>query len=270
MASATSQSTQTISRAIDIVKHKRHGDIDPAVTTFLERTIDAIWQRVKAQPSTYLFTRDEFAVFTLYRDRFGGNEIAQQAVRRFWEHQDASEAAGANRVSVHLCPSVSRERSGRVDPANSLGISPEETLPGRSTFAWGVLACDRCYISRIICDRIQPVCTTCRRAGWDLSCTYNQRKKDGHLAELIENKKLMNDAVNMPDNNLERRSPVMESRDRSIERQKQQMSPTGKVDERHLKSVDPTRMHVTNGEVFNTVNSLKLYIEYLTSEAWDW
>ena len=80
---ASSTSDLTLPKALEIAKQNQHGDIDPAVTVFLGQSIDAIWQRVQAQPSTYVFSTEEFAAFSYYRGVFGDNEIAQQALRRF-------------------------------------------------------------------------------------------------------------------------------------------------------------------------------------------
>ena len=181
MAGTTSQ--LTISKAIEIARQNQHGDIDPAVTTFLEQTIDAIWQRVKAQPSAYLFTKEEFAVFTYYRGRFYGIAIAQQAVRRFWEHRDSSQPASAKGVAVYL-PSFTgdsvvlqedlmREHDGQNCLAKPMSRALEKTVPKRSSFV-----CQRCHTRRVRCDKKKPFCSPCGRAGRETECTYDMQIKD--------------------------------------------------------------------------------------------
>lgn len=306
MAGATSQ--LTISKAIEIAYQNKHNHIDPALATFLDQTIDGIWQRVKAQPSTYLFTREEFAVFTYYRSRFDDNEIAQQAVRRFWELQVSSQPTGAMSADMYLPPlegdpklwheQVFREHPERLPLANSISVAPEKTASERLT-----LACQGCRKRRIRCDKKRPVCTSCWVRDITSECYYHGRIKDERLAgpnanadesngfrlktprsisfrrrkvaadqiKEIEAKKFIEESeVKTPEDNLKKQSHIVESRDSSFERQKQQTSAIGEVDNGHLETADTSRMHATNGEEFTLVNSIKLYVESLTGEAWDW
>lgn len=305
MAGATSQFT--LSTAVEIARQNQHGDIDPAVTTFLEQTIDALWQRVKAQPSTYLFTKEEFAVFTYYRDRFRGKPTAQQAVRRFWEHQDSSQTAGAKSAAVYF-PSEGDSIFSQEDfvkghfrqlsLANSISIAPEKTVSKNS-----IHPCQKCSTRRIKCDRKQPVCTACERLDWAVECTYNEpeqlKRAAGpnhntdesntfHLktrrSTVPSNPKVNADQFNknedgktmikdlevkMPKNNLKRRFQIGDEW-YTVERLEQQMSPIREGDEGHVKTANTSRMHVMSGEEYNIINSTKLYVEYLTGEAWDW
>ena len=79
--------TLTYQRAVDIARNTE-GDLDPAVNNYLEQAMDAIWQRVISDPDNYVFTRDEFAVFNCFHERFEGQVIAQQAVYRYWRSQE--------------------------------------------------------------------------------------------------------------------------------------------------------------------------------------
>ena len=93
----TSTSQLTVARALEIVRNNEEGQVHPSVTAVLEKAIGDIWRRVQAQPTTYIMSRDEFAVFNYYRNRFKDSQIAQQAVARFWNHfrGDASQVNGS-------------------------------------------------------------------------------------------------------------------------------------------------------------------------------
>ena len=57
-------------------------------------------------------------------------------------------------------------------------------------------------------------------------------------------------------------------------RQDESTRPTWKADPGHLKSVESVMsrlcVHVSNGEEYSFVNSMKLWVQSLTGEAWDW
>ncbi|KAK5163748.1 uncharacterized protein LTR77_010421 [Saxophila tyrrhenica] len=71
----------TYQRAIDIARNTE-GELDPTVNNYLEGAITDIWNRVNEQQSTYVLTKDEFAVFNYYIRRFEGSPIAEQAIDR--------------------------------------------------------------------------------------------------------------------------------------------------------------------------------------------
>lgn len=85
MGGHTSDS-MTVANALEMAKENQNGQIPPGVTQMLERNIGDIWRRIQAQPSTYVMSEEEFAVFTYYRSRYDNNAVAQQAVARFWNH----------------------------------------------------------------------------------------------------------------------------------------------------------------------------------------
>lgn len=98
----SSSNTQlTVAKALEVAKENQNGQIPPAVTTLLERNISDIWRRIQGQPSTYVMTKEQFAVFNYYRSRYDNNAVAQQAVARFWNHfkGDASNIDGARSTS---------------------------------------------------------------------------------------------------------------------------------------------------------------------------
>jgi hypothetical protein len=75
--------TLTYQRAIDIARNTE-GDLDPTVNSYLEGAITEIWDRINEQQSTYILTKDEFAVFNYYIRRFEGSPVAEQAIDRYW------------------------------------------------------------------------------------------------------------------------------------------------------------------------------------------
>ena len=98
---ASTRSQLTVPEALNIVKRYEHGEIDeatidPAVTKFLARAADDIWRRIQAQPSSYVLTREEFAVFTYYRDGFEDDKNVQQAIVRFWNQSDVDYRKSKN------------------------------------------------------------------------------------------------------------------------------------------------------------------------------
>ncbi|KAL8828950.1 MAG: hypothetical protein Q9191_002298 [Dirinaria sp. TL-2023a] len=94
-ASASSQLTPM--RALEIVRNNEEGQVHPSVTAVLEKAVAEIWRKIQAQPTSYTMSRDEFAVFNFYRNRFKDSQVAQQAVARFWNHfrGDATQLNGS-------------------------------------------------------------------------------------------------------------------------------------------------------------------------------
>lgn len=72
-------------RAVDIARNTE-GDLDPAVSAYLETALSEIWSRITMEPENYIMSKDEFAVFNFYRGRFEENEVAEAAVARYWAH----------------------------------------------------------------------------------------------------------------------------------------------------------------------------------------
>jgi len=78
-------------RAVDIARNTE-GELDPNVKDYLENVLGNIWSRVQLHPDSYILTKDEFAVFNFYRQRFGDAPEAQAAVSRYWQHTQAEPA----------------------------------------------------------------------------------------------------------------------------------------------------------------------------------
>lgn len=78
----------TYQRALDLARNAE-GDLDPNVSQYLEKALDDIWANITAQPDSYVLSKDEFAVFNFYAQRFEGQSAAQRAIDRYW--RSASE-----------------------------------------------------------------------------------------------------------------------------------------------------------------------------------
>jgi hypothetical protein len=77
----------TVQRALDIARNSE-GGVDPVISSYLEKAILEVWSRLHAQPQTYILSKDEFALFNYFRARFQSSDIAQRAVKRFWDHYE--------------------------------------------------------------------------------------------------------------------------------------------------------------------------------------
>jgi len=79
----------SVAQALEIARESPDGASDPTVRNILENAISRVWSSILAQPDSYVMTRDEFAVFNYFQHRFDGNQIAQQARKRYWDNVSA-------------------------------------------------------------------------------------------------------------------------------------------------------------------------------------
>jgi hypothetical protein len=76
----------TVTQALEFARDSPEGAQDPIVATILETAVADIWRKIEAQPTSYVMTRDEFAVFNYFQDRFEGQQLATAARKRYWDH----------------------------------------------------------------------------------------------------------------------------------------------------------------------------------------
>ncbi|MCJ1283929.1 hypothetical protein MMC26_003260 [Xylographa opegraphella] len=76
----------TVPKALELVRNSETGEVHPGVDATLDREVVRIWSRIKASPDRYVMTKEEFAVFNYFQDRYKGEEIARKAVARFWNN----------------------------------------------------------------------------------------------------------------------------------------------------------------------------------------
>jgi hypothetical protein len=75
----------SVMQALEVARDSPEGAQDPSIKRILETALAGIWARIQAQPSSYVMTRDEFAVFNFYQDRFQGQRLAIAARKRYWD-----------------------------------------------------------------------------------------------------------------------------------------------------------------------------------------
>lgn len=74
----------SVSLALYLARETEEGERDPSVIEILERAILRIWAKIQREPTTYVMTREEFAIFNYFQNRFRGNRIAIAARGRYW------------------------------------------------------------------------------------------------------------------------------------------------------------------------------------------
>lgn len=74
-----------MAKMLEIARDSAEGAMDPTVNRVLESALDRTWSKVKAQPDSYVMTRDEFAIFNYFQQRFAGDKIATAARKRYWD-----------------------------------------------------------------------------------------------------------------------------------------------------------------------------------------
>ena len=78
--------------ALDRARNSSDGRLDAATAQTLESAIQELWAKIQKQPEDYVLTRDEFALFNYFRERFRGSSVAQKAVERYWNSLSASSS----------------------------------------------------------------------------------------------------------------------------------------------------------------------------------
>lgn len=89
----TGGTVTTVTQALEVARDSPEGAQDPTVISILETAIADIWRRIQARPTTYVMTRDEFAVFNYFQSRFAGQQLATDARKRYWDHLQLSNGS---------------------------------------------------------------------------------------------------------------------------------------------------------------------------------
>lgn len=84
-----------VTQALEIARDSPEGAQNPAVVRILETAVSEIWAKIQARPTSYVMTRDEFAVFNYFQVRFEGHDLAASARRRYWDYQREVNGAPA-------------------------------------------------------------------------------------------------------------------------------------------------------------------------------
>jgi hypothetical protein len=75
-----------VSQALEIARDSPEGARDPTVISVLETALSDIWRKIEAYPTSYVMTREEFAVFNYFQERYAGQELATAARKRYWDY----------------------------------------------------------------------------------------------------------------------------------------------------------------------------------------
>lgn len=94
-STAMSKDLAGIRQALERARNCEDGTVDPQTTAVLEAAITELWTRIQADPDSYVLSRDEFALFNYFLERYRGSAVAQRAVARFWNNYHGSPNAGA-------------------------------------------------------------------------------------------------------------------------------------------------------------------------------
>lgn len=83
----------TVIQALEVARDSPEGAQDPTVIHILETAIADIWRKIQARPTSYVMTRNEFAVFNYFQNRFVGRQLATDARKRYWDHLQLSNGS---------------------------------------------------------------------------------------------------------------------------------------------------------------------------------
>jgi hypothetical protein len=83
---AVASAPTTVAQALEVARDSPDGADDPTVSAILEAALAVILRRIRARPTSYVMTREEFAVFNYFQYRFQGDGWAIAARKRYWDH----------------------------------------------------------------------------------------------------------------------------------------------------------------------------------------
>ncbi|OAP59547.1 hypothetical protein AYL99_06845 [Fonsecaea erecta] len=87
----------TVRQALQMAQNSSTGELDPQMLEILENYLGEVWNRIQADPDTYVMDGLEFPVFNLFRARSEfQNETARKAVSRYWDSQRATSNSNSN------------------------------------------------------------------------------------------------------------------------------------------------------------------------------
>ncbi|KAF2273236.1 uncharacterized protein EI97DRAFT_384059 [Westerdykella ornata] len=79
----------TLSQAVYIAQNSE-GGVDQRLANHLERKLSEVWRKLQAQPNSYVFPDDEFALFNYYKSRFEDSDVVRNATKRYWDNRGRS------------------------------------------------------------------------------------------------------------------------------------------------------------------------------------
>ncbi|KAI8950081.1 hypothetical protein F4801DRAFT_579862 [Xylaria longipes] len=78
--------TNDVMLALEIARDSPEAASHGTIRETLESVLADIWGRVLADEFEYVMSRDEFAIFNFFQDRFQNNPVATRARKRYWDN----------------------------------------------------------------------------------------------------------------------------------------------------------------------------------------
>ncbi|KAJ5420059.1 hypothetical protein N7465_002578 [Penicillium sp. CMV-2018d] len=96
-----SRSWPEIEQALAHARECEHGPVNAQSAAILESAITELWNRIQAQPDSYVLTRNEFSLFNYFKStRYNDSPVAQRAVARFWDnYREVKKATNCSGVA---------------------------------------------------------------------------------------------------------------------------------------------------------------------------
>ncbi|KAF4333541.1 hypothetical protein FBEOM_12653 [Fusarium beomiforme] len=91
-----------VAQRLQMTHENPEGATYPSIRQILESALEEIWTKVQNQPNSYIMTRDEFAVFNFFQDRFTGDTLAVAARKRYWTSLSVDSSQPTWSGSSHL------------------------------------------------------------------------------------------------------------------------------------------------------------------------
>ncbi|OIW28855.1 hypothetical protein CONLIGDRAFT_633054 [Coniochaeta ligniaria NRRL 30616] len=82
----SSADEKVVAQALETARDSDEGAHDPQVCSILEDALSRIWNKIQAQPDSYVMSQTEMSVFTYFQYSFTGNELAVAARKRYWDN----------------------------------------------------------------------------------------------------------------------------------------------------------------------------------------
>ncbi|KAI0448982.1 hypothetical protein F5B21DRAFT_509617 [Xylaria acuta] len=77
--------------ALEVARDSPEAASHGTICDTLESALAGIWGRVLADEFEYVMSRDEFAIFNFFQDRFRNNPVATRARKRYWDNLSVAE-----------------------------------------------------------------------------------------------------------------------------------------------------------------------------------
>ncbi|KAI0474289.1 hypothetical protein F4859DRAFT_514824 [Xylaria cf. heliscus] len=77
--------------ALEVARDSPEAASHGTIRDTLEAALAEIWGRILADEFGYVMSRDEFAIFNFFQDRFLKNPIATRARKRYWDNLSVPE-----------------------------------------------------------------------------------------------------------------------------------------------------------------------------------